>query len=348
MMRRLIIGFTLILLLTGQAAAVEITAPPAPPDAAALMPEETLDFGEAVWKLLANALAAFRPDLKEAAASCVGILAGVMALAILSSFPGHKKGSAELVGALMVAALLMRAANSLIVLGADTVEQLSDYGKLLLPVMAAALAAQGGVSSAAAVYAGTAAFDAALSGLICNGLVPAIYLFLALSVGSSALEDPMLKKIRDGVKGIGSWGLKTILYVYTGYISITGVVSGTTDAGALKAAKLTISGMVPVVGGILSDASEAVLVSAATVKNAVGIYGMLAIGALWIGPFLRIGVHYLILKTLAAVCSVFGIRSVTDLIADFSSAMGLLLAMTGSVCLMLMISTICFMKGVGL
>ena len=149
------------------------------------------------------------------------------------------------------------------------------------------------------------------------------------------------------MRGICVWGLKTILYVYTGYISITGVVSGTTDAGVLKAAKLTISGVVPVVGSILSDASEAVLVSAAAVKNAAGIYGMAAILAVWIGPFLKIGVHYLILKGLAAVCSVFGVKSATGLVGDFASVMGILLAMTGTVCLMLLISTVCFLKGVG-
>ena len=158
----------------------------------------------------------------------------------------------------------------------------------------------------------------------------------------------MLKKFRDAVKWAMTWLLKIILYTFTGYISITGVVSGTTDAATLKAAKLTISGVVPVVGSILSDASEAVLVSAGTVKNAVGIYGLLAILAVWIGPFLRIGAHYLVLKALGIMCSVFEVKSVTELIGDFSTAMGLLLAMTGAVCLMLIISTICFMKGAGL
>ena len=36
-----------------------------------------------------------------------------------------------------------------------------------------------------------------------------------------------------------------------------------------------------------------------------------------------------------------------NLIAAFSEAMGLLLGMTGSICIMLLISTVCFMKGVG-
>ena len=346
-MRRLMILSVLVMALAGTVSGVEMTAPPVPASGADRMPAETQDFGAAVAEILADAVTHFRPDLKEAAGACVSVLAGVMALSLLSVFPGHRKGPTELAGTLLVGGLLLRNTNSLIVLGADTVVQLSEYGKLLLPVMAGALAAQGGVTSAASVYTGTALFDAALSALISKALVPMIYLFLALAAGTSALGDAMLKKLRDGIKWAVSWCLKTILYVYTGYISISGIVSGTTDAGLLKAAKLTISGAVPVVGGILSDASEAVLVSAGTVKNAAGIYGMLAILAVWIGPFLRIGAHYLVLKALGIVCGVFEQKAITALIDDFSAAMGLLLAMTGAACLMLIISTICFMKGVG-
>ena len=143
-----------------------------------------------------------------------------------------------------------------------------------------------------------------------------------------------------------TWLLKITLYVFTGFISITGVVSGPTDAAALKAAKLTISGMVPVIGGILSDASEAVLVSAGTVKNSIGLYGMFVVLALWINPFLRIGAHYIMLRMTGGVCSIFSSKRISELIQDLASSMGFLLAMTGSVCVMILISTVCFMRGV--
>jgi stage III sporulation protein AE len=83
------------------------------------------------------------------------------------------------------------------------------------------------------------------------------------------------------------------------------------------------------------------------VKNGVGIYGAMAILAIVIGPFLQIGVQYLLLKSTAAVCSIFGTKKITALVQDFAAAMGILLAMTGSCCLLLMISIVCFMKGVG-
>ena len=141
--------------------------------------------------------------------------------------------------------------------------------------------------------------------------------------------------------------MKILLYVFTGYIGITGVVSGAADAATLKAAKLTISGMIPVVGGILSDASEAVLVGAGVMKSAVGVYGVLTVIAIWITPFFQIGIRYLLLKLTSAISQLFAGKEISDLIGAFSEAMGLLLAMTGGISLMLLISTVCFMKGVG-
>ena len=136
------------------------------------------------------------------------------------------------------------------------------------------------------------------------------------------------------------------LYVFTGYVAITGVVNGTVDASAVKATKLALSGAVPVVGSILSDASETVLISAAFVKNSAGITGLFAILSLWIGPFLQIGVQYVFLKLTAGLCGVFGDTKASDLVKDFSSALGFLLAAVGTMCLLLLISTFCFMRGI--
>lgn len=335
----------LLALLAMPVSALDITAPEVPESGRELMPADTETFGQGLLVVLRDAMGYFQPDLKEAASVCLGVIAAVMAVSILQSLPGVSGKTADLAGTVAIAAMLLQAANSLVNLGTQTVAEISEYGKLLLPVMTAAMAAQGGVTAASAIYAGTAFFDALLTALISKLLTPMIYLFLALAAANTAVGEDMLKKLRDTLKWAMTWALKIVLYVFTGYIGITGVVSGTTDAAALKAAKLTISGVVPVVGGILSDASEAVLVSAGTVKNAVGIYGLLAIAAVWIGPFLRIGAHYLMLKLTAGICGIFGSKRLTGLIQDFSGAMGFLIAMTGAVSLMFMVSTVCFMKG---
>lgn len=346
-MRKLMILVLFSLSLAMPASALEISAPEVPQSGAPLMPEDSGSFSNGLTELLRNVLKNAQPDLAEALTTSTIVICTILLASVLQSFSGQSKRFTEIATVAFLVSLLLQDTGSLIRLGADTVNELSEYGKLLLPVMTTALAAQGGAAASAALYAGTAAFNLILTSLISVLLVPMIYLFLVLSAANSAMGQDILKKIRDFIKWLISWTLKTLLTIFTAYISITGVVSGTTDAVALKATKMTISSVVPVVGGILSDASEAVLVSAGLMKNAAGIYGILAVLAVFLAPFLKIGIHYAVLRVTAALCGLFASKSITDLVEDFSAAMGFLLAMTGASCLLLLISTVCFLKGVG-
>ena len=346
-MKRLLMLLILIGLLTLPVSAMEFTAPDAPEEVQELMPAETESFAEGLLTVIKAAIARFAPELKHAAGSCLALLAIVLLASLFNSMPGNNTRIIRFVTTLALTTLLLGSANSMINLCTRTVNEISDYSKLLLPVMTGALAAQGGMTSATAIYAGTALFNTVLTSLIAKLLVPLVYVFLALSAANSAAGEQILMKMRDFVKWLMTWGLKTILYIFTGYMSITGVITGTADAAAVKAAKLTISGVIPVVGGILSDASETVIVSAGVMKNAVGLYGLLAIVAIWITPFLQIGTQFLLLKLTAVLCSVLGVKDATDLIEDFSGAMGILLGMIGAVSFLMLISMICFMKGMG-
>ena len=345
-MRKILIFLSLVLALAVPASALDYTAPEAPDDALELIPEESDSFSKDLWTVILRAFEKLQPAIPEAVGVCFSLLATVMLLSILKTTPGKWTGTADLAGVLGAAVILLQTTGSMIALASETVTELSEYGKLLLPVMAAALASQGGITSSTALYTGTAVFDSVLSTVISKALMPLVYIFLILAVTSTATGEKMLTKLRDLAKNVVTWFLKTALYIFTGYIGITGVLSGATDAATLKATKLTMSGMIPVVGSILSDASEAVLVSAGLVNNAVGVYGMVAIIAIWVWPFLQIGIQYLLLKLTAAVCSIFDVKPVQELIGAFSSTMGLLLGMTGAVCVLLLISMVCFMKGV--
>ena len=325
--------------------ALEVQAPDVPESAREFMPASPENFGQGLMEVLRDAAVRFTPNLKAGMSACVGVLAAVMSVSLVKTFPGAPERAANMVGTVAVGVILLRSADSMINLAAETVTEVSEYGKLLLPVMTTAMSAQGSISASTALYAGTAVFDMVLSELISRLLIPMSYLFLALAVSAAAMGEEALGKLRDQLKALMTWLLKTLMYIFTGYISITGVVSGATDAAVLKAAKLTISSAVPVVGGILSDASEAVLVTAGTVKNAAGLYGLFAVLAIWLGPFLKIAAQYLLLKATALVCGIFGSKQHTNLIQDFCTAMGLLLGMTGSISLILLVTLVCFLKG---
>ncbi len=343
-MRKLYILMLLLCICTVPARAEAFVAPEVLDSGKELMPKAE-SFEEGLLQIIQRMLPRIRPDLYEAGKVAIAVIGAVMLSSVLHPFSEQIKAVTELAGTAAVSATLLLSANSMIRLGAETIDELTEYGKLLLPVLTASYAAQGRAGTSAALYAGTAFFSTLLGNLISKVLLPIVYLFLALGVAHSATGEEMIKKLRDIIKEVFTWSLKALLTLFMTYMGITGAISGTADAAALKATKTVISTAVPVVGGILSEASEAVLVSVGLAKNAAGIYGILAVLAIFLGPFIKIGSHYLILKGTGMVCSVFSVKRLSELIGDFSSAMGFLLAMTGSVCLLILISTACFLQG---
>ncbi len=345
-MRRWLILILISIWLVIPVNAVEYTAPEVPDDAQEFLPEDTQSFSEGLWYIVKQALVKFQPSVAEASGVCLSLICVVILGAFLRNFSDSASHVIRLVTTLMMALFMLKPSNALISLGAKTIQSISEYGKLLLPVMTGALAAQGGTSSSAALYTATALIDSVLMSAIGKVMIPMLYIYLCLCIANCVTSQSFIKNLKDFHKWSMTWFLKIVLYIFTGYIAVTGVVSGTVDAAAIKATKLAISGAVPVVGGIISDASEAILVSAGLVKSAVGVYGLLAIIAILIGPMVQIGSQYLLLKATSGVCAAIDSKEASSLISDFSGAMGMVMAMSCTVGLLFLISTVCFMKGV--
>ena len=310
------------------------------------MPESQGDFGQGIrsmlHKILPEAMTEFRQALKTGlSVFCCSLLTAIMLGA------GCSAAVAEAVGAVCISAMMLQSSGALVGLAVQTVSEVSEYSKLLFPVMAAAASARGAVTSASAISIGTSALTAFLNSFLRRVMVPAIYLFLTASVANCALGTNLLKQIRDTIRKFSAWFLKAVLTGFLTYMSITGAVAGSTDKTALKAAKAAISTVVPVIGKTLADASEALLLSADIARNSIGIYGIFAFFGICILPFARIGAHYLVLKGIAALCSIVGSKRQTALVDDFAEAMGLLLGMTGVMCALSVIGVACFLKGVG-
>lgn len=327
---------------------MEFEAPAPPEDAAEFLPEEADSFGEGLWNVAEAAVQVISPSLAEAAQSCLRVFAAILLVGLAGQLaPGLSDRTLELAGVAAVAALLLEPSASLIRLGVETVTDLREYGKLLLPVMASALAARGGVSSSTALYVGTAFFDTVLGAAVSGVMVPMLWMYLALCIAYGAVGDGMLQKLRDLIRWLMEWVLKLSLYLFTGYMAVTGVVSGTADAAASKAARIAISGAIPVVGGILSDATDTVLLSAAALGSGAGIWGILTVLAIFCAPVIRIGCQYLLLKLTAAVGEALGGSRCAALAGDLAGALGLLMALVSTQLVLLLVSTVCFLQGVG-
>ena len=108
--------------------------------------------------------------------------------------------------------------------------------------------------------------------------------------------------------------LTAALLAFTLYLTVGGIFAGTVDSARVRVTKTAISGMIPVVGGIIAEASETVLAGAGLLKGAIGVFGLLGVLALCAYPFLQLGIQYLLYKLTAFLASVIGDTELCGLI----------------------------------
>ena len=303
--------------------------------------ETSLDGGlsDLLDRALEQAGALFRASLATAAKLMAVVLLCSLAQSVRQ---GEESGlqAVTVAGALAITALTMTDMAVMIGLGRDTLEKMEGFSGLLLPVMAVLTAATGGVTAAAVRQGATVLFSQLLITAMDRLLVPLVYALAAVSCAHAAVGNPGLKKTAGLLKGAVTFVLTALLLAFVGYLTASGAIAGSVDAAAIKAAKLAISRAIPVVGGILADASESVLAGAGALRGTVGAAGLLVVLAICLTPFLRLAFQYLVYKGAAALCATVAQPRLAALIDDIGSAFGLVLGMTGAGALVLLVSLV--------
>ena len=205
-MKKFILSIILVIVLTLPVSAMEFEAPAVPDAGSAYMPQQTESFGKDLWYIIKSAIYDIRPEIAQAAGLCLSVIGIVLLASLLSGISKRTQQMTEFTAIICISVLLLQTTDALINLGAETVTQIGEYGKLLMPVMTAAMAAQGGVTSSAALYTGTSIFSTVLTSLIARLLVPLLYVFLCLCIASNAIAENILTKLRDFIKWCITWG----------------------------------------------------------------------------------------------------------------------------------------------
>lgn len=303
-------------------------------------------FTDALFRLLSDTLCGLGGSLKEGILCCGAILAAVLVCGITESSE-HAAKLSGIVGALTITAICTGSLSSMVRLGTQTVRSINDYGLLLLPGMSSLAVASGGSGKGTAVFFVSSVFFKLLMSLTEVLLVPGIAFFTAISAAEAALGNEKLTGLRKFLQWLLTGTLKCVLYVFTGFLTLTGVISGSCDAVRLKAAKLALSGAVPVVGSILSDASETLLTSASVLRNSIGTYGLLAVLAICLYPFAKVLLQYVLFKGVTAVSGLLGQKQHVTLLDNLTSAMGLTAGTVGTFAMMMLISLTLFIDLTG-
>jgi len=320
------------------------------PDSArdALGDNDTSDFSKGVGKLVNYIMVNLKPEAESAFKPVAKILIIILISSVASAIAGDSKGIdyVNFASAVAIAVVSVSDVSSLIRMGSRTLEEMTDFSHVLLPVLAAAATAGGAFTSAGARYLASSIFLDFLMQLAGTVILPLISAYTACTVASGAIGDKRLDSACSMMKWLCTFLLTTLVTVFTAYLSVSGIVASSADAAVSRAAKTAISTFVPVVGGIISSASGALIGGAGVIRSSIGVVGLLTVAGVCALPFLRLGVRYILFRAASAAAQTVSASRLGALLNGISRVYGMILALVASEAVFLYISIISMIKAV--
>ncbi len=278
--------------------------------------------------VLDSAKAALRSEMARSLLLLFELLIPALLVAVLGELMGGSDKKALAAGFIcyLVAALALMAAFREAAAAAMTLAR--DVGRFIeamFPILTALLAACGATITAAA-YAPLLSLGAGiLSASLTSAAMGLCSFASVVAVFGSLSERFSLGKLLDLSKQLLNWLTGLTLTAFLGLVAAQNLLSGAQDSAALRASKYAAKNLIPGVGGEVADTLATVGASAAAVKNAVGVTGLVALALLCLAPLVRLFAAMLTAKVAAALFEPLGGGPLGKLIERFETVFGMLL-----------------------
>lgn len=343
--RLIIILFTLILLLVGQASVNAESQSDNNEDSMedAILKEVSLDNVQNYWNELVDEYGGFLPELQKTGiyefiknkgsfslkntiigfveylfqelilnGKLLGLLLMLTLFSILlqTMHTAFERSAVSKIAYFVVYAVLIYIAlNSFylaVTYAKEAIDTMSSFMIALLPLVLGLMASVGNIA-AVSFFHPIVIFLIHLSGvLVSSFILPLLFLSALLLIVSSLNENYKVTHLANLFKTVGLGVLGIFLTVFLGVMSVQGAVSAVQDGVAMKTAKFVTGNFIPVVGRTFTDAADTILTASLLLKNAVGLVGVIVIVFFALFPAIKIFAIAIIYKIAAAVLQPIG------------------------------------------
>lgn len=197
-------------------------------------------------------------------------------------------------------------------LARDSVRAMTDMVLALVPVLLSLLAALGSITAASLFQPLLLTTAAVVGNAVDNIVLPLLFAASALAVVNQMLAGVGIDKLAGLLKDISVWLLGCLVTVFVGVTIVNGGVAAVADGVALRTGKFTSKALIPVVGGMFSDAFETVAGAALILKNSIGLFGVIAVSVICLFPVLKLFAITLIYRGTATLLQPLGEEGVSE------------------------------------
>ena len=286
--------------------------------------------------------------LRENTAAPMAALSSVLAVVVLSAMFGGLQGLADrtplrqtyqTVSVLAAAGMLLGSFGSLVRAVQAAVDSVNVFMLSFVPVYGV-IVASGGSPTAAVSYQTTLLAAAELfTQSVRAAVLPILLVSLALGCVGTVVDGFCLNSFSTTFYKIVLWGLGLFCTVFSGVLSVQQMVAAAGDSVSSRAVKFSLASLVPVVGGVLSEAYSTVMGCAGLLRSTVGGFGVVSTLAILLPPLLSCVGWSVCLSLGGNAAALFKLDALDKLCRCIGGAVRVLIAVLAALGLMMIVST---------
>ena len=267
-------------------------------------------------------------------------------LLTISESLGNKSVSqiAFFVEYIIISTLVLNNFSDIINMTKDSIVDLVGFSNSLIPLLMTLMLTTGAIVSTGVIKPILLLLINFIGNFISNFILPLVIIGTTLSVVSKISNKVRIDKLAKFMKSTGVWILGIIMTLFVTILSLEGSITETVDGVTAKTAKAAVSTVIPVVGKILGDATDAVIGCAGILKNAVGFVGIIVIAGICIIPIIKLALLSFTYYIASCICQPIADEKVIGLLDSIGDTFKILLGIIFCVAVMLIIGLTIVMK----
>ncbi|HUW63720.1 MAG TPA: stage III sporulation protein AE [Spirochaetia bacterium] len=171
--------------------------------------------------------------------------------------------------------------------GRNLVGDMVSFMQAILPVLVTLLVAVGQIGAPAVMSPMLFSFITVVGTVVQNLVLPLLIMAAVLRLASNLSEHFSVSRLAGLIQWFAMGVMGLMSTVFLGFLAVYGVAGAVTNGIAFRTARYATDALVPVVGGMLSDALGAVVGTSLLLKNAVGLAGIVVIALMITVPLLK-------------------------------------------------------------
>ncbi len=268
----------------------------------------------------------FLYELKSALVIGVEILTICIIIGLLKNLSGSfgSKSISEignLTCMIVIVGLAMVNFQDVYTMTMDAVKTLVYTTEILLPILMGILISMGQITSGTIMSPLTLSAVAVFQHIIKTFILPAVFISCIFTILNCLTEKDYVNQMAKFIRKASLYITGILITLMSGIISIQGLITQTSDGLIMGTAKYSLDAFIPIVGGFTADTVELFLKCMGSIKNIVGLFGILLILVIMLIPILKTIAIALIYKITSILIEPLTTKKIAEGIGEISNTL---------------------------